>query len=234
MLATATKNRTKFCSKEKSGGIGKSRSGFTLIEVMLAVSILAMVIAVISTTFRIGINAWEKGENKIKSLQTKRALNALIYREIKSVYPYTITPSELDTHIKYNAFFGESDSLKFVSHASTTGRSTGLSLIEMWTEEDKGLFIGEREAIVSNLSDLNDIDLRDEDTAVSVCREIKEISFRYFERKNKDEEGEWQENWDPEDKKKRLPLFVEVLLVYIDDNDEESEELLVVPVIAAS
>jgi general secretion pathway protein J len=234
MLVTVAENRTESCPKEKSVMISKSGSGFTLIEIVLAVSILAMVIAVISTSFRIGINAWEKGESKIESLQTKRAVNALIYREIKSVYPYTITPGELDTHLKYNAFFGESDSLKFVSHASTTGRSTGLSLIEMWTEEDKGLFIGEREAIVSNLSDLNDIDLRDEDTAVSVCREIKKISFRYFERKNKDEEGEWQENWDPKDKKERLPLFVEILLVYIDDNDEESEELLVVPIIAAS
>jgi len=234
MLAAAAKNRTKSCSKENTGMMGKSGSGFTLIEIMLAVSILAMVIAVISTSFRIGINAWEKGESKIESLQTKRAVNALIYREINSAYPYTITPGELDTHIKYNAFFGESDSLKFVSHASTTGRSTGLSLIEMWTEDEEGLFIGEREAIVSNRSDLNDIDLRDEDTAVSVCSEIKEISFRYFERKNKDEEGEWQENWDPEDKKKRLPLFVEVLLVYIDKNDEESEEVLVIPVMASS
>ena len=70
MLAATAKNRTKSCSNEKSGGIGKSRSGFTLIEVMLAVSILAMVIAVVSTSFRIGINAWEKGESKIKSLQT--------------------------------------------------------------------------------------------------------------------------------------------------------------------
>ena len=234
MLAAAANNKTMSCEKESKEMMGKNESGFTLIEIMLAVSILAMVIAVISTSFRIGINAWEKGESKIESLQTKRAVNALIYREIQSTYPYTITPGELDTHVKYNAFFGESDSLKFVSHASTTGRNTGLSLIEMWTEDEKGLFIGEREALVSNRSDLNDIDLRDEDTAVSVCSEIKEINFRYFEKKNKDEEGEWQENWDPEDKKKRLPLFVEVLLVYIDKNDEESEEMLVIPVMASS
>ena len=197
-------------------------------------SILAMVIAVISTSFRIGINAWEKGESKIEAFQTKRAVNALIYREIQSAYPYTITPGELDTHVKYNAFFGESDSLKFVSYASTTGRSTGLSLIEMCADEEEGLFIGEREATVSNLSDLDDIDLRDEDTAVSVCSEIKEISFRYFERDNNDEEGEWLKSWDPKDKKKRLPLFVEVLLIYTDDKDEESEEVLIIPVIAAS
>ena len=234
MLAAIENNKNKPCAKKNTAKPSKSSSGFTIIEIMLAVSILAMVIATVFTSFRIGINAWEKGESKIEAFQTKRAVNTLIYREIKSAYPYTITPGELDTHIKYNAFFGESDSLKFVSHASTTGRSTGLSLIEMWTEDEKGLFIGEREALVSNRSDLNDIDLRDEDTAVSVCSEIKEISFRYFERKNKDEEGEWQENWDPEDKKKRLPLFVEVLLVYIDKNDEESEEVLVIPVMAAS
>jgi len=234
MLAAPAKKIIALCPKKNGEAMGKNKAGFTLIEIMLAVSILAMVIATIFTSLRIGINAWEKGESKIEAFQTKRAVNALLFREIKSTYPYTITPGELDKHKKYNAFFGESDSLKFVSYASTTGRSTGLSLIEIWSEKDEGLFIGEREALVSNLSDLNDIDLRDEDTAVSACKEIKEIGFRYFERERSDEEGEWLNSWDPEDKKERLPLFVEVLLVYTDDNDEEVEELLIIPVLAAS
>jgi len=234
MLAAAANKRITPCPNKNTGTVGKSGSGFTLIEIMLAVSILAMVIATIFTSFRIGINAWEKGESKIEAFQTKRAVNALIFREIKSAYPYTITPGELDTHSKYNAFFGESDSLKFVSYASTTGRSTGLSLIEIWSEKNEGLFLGEREALVSNLSDLNDIDLRDEDTAEVVCSEIKKISFRYFERNKNSEEGEWLNSWDPKDKKERLPLFIEVLLTYTDDNDEESEELLMIPILAAS
>lgn len=234
MLAAAAKKRMPTCPKKNARAMGMNGAGFTLIEIMLAVSILAMVIATIFTSFRIGINAWEKGESKIKAFQTRRAVNSLIYREIKSAYPYTITPGELDTHSKYNAFFGESDSLKFVSYASTTGRNTGLSLIEIWSEKDEGLFIGEREALVSNLSDLNDIDLRDEDIAVSACSEIKKISFRYFERNNNDEEGEWLNSWDPKDKKERLPLFVEILLVYTDNNDEESEEVLMIPILAAS
>ena len=212
----------------------KSRSGFTLIEMMLAVSILAMVIATIFTSLRIGINAWEKGEKNIGFFQTKRAVHEILFREINSAYAYTITPGELDKHVKYNAFFGEPDSLKFVSYVSSTRINTGLSLLELWTEDKEGLMLGESEALVSNLSDLNDIDLKDEERAVSICNEIKKIHFRYFDRKNKNEEGEWLDSWDPKDKKKRLPLFVEVILVYIDKDDEETEETLIIPIMAAS
>lgn len=208
-------------------------TGFTLIEMLLAVSILAMVVATIFTSLRIGINAWEKGEKNIVFLQTKRAVSDLLFREINSAYPYIITPGTLDTHVKYNAFFGKSDSLKLVSLVNATGTVKGLSLIEFWTDEENGLMIGEREALFSSLSDLNDIDLRDEESAVSICREIKKLRLRYFDRQDNNETGEWLESWDPEDKKTRLPLFVELILVYSDKDDEETEETLIIPVVAS-
>ena len=211
-----------------------SRSGFTLIEMMLAVSILAMVIVTIFISLRIGINAWEKGEKNIGFFQTKRAVNELLFKEINSAYPYTITPGELDKHVEYNAFFGEPDSLKFVSYVSPSNRDTGLSLLELWTEEDEGLMIGESKALVSNLSDLNDINLKDDEFAVPICCDIKKLGFRYFDRKNKNEEGEWLESWDPKDKKGRLPLFVEIILVYTDKDDEKTEQMLIIPVMASS
>ncbi len=53
-----------------------SRSGFTLIEMMLAVSILAMVIVTIFTSLRIGINAWEKGKKTSAFFKPKgRSMN---------------------------------------------------------------------------------------------------------------------------------------------------------------
>ncbi len=222
-----TYNKTDLTFEDKS-------SGFTLIEMMLAVSILAMVIVTIFTSLRIGINAWEKGEKNIGFFQTQRAVNELLFRGISSAHPYTITPGKLDKHVKYNVFFGESDSIKFVSCVSASKKNAGLSLIELWTEENEGLMVGESEALVSNLSDLNDIDLRDDQFAVSICSEIKKLEFRYFDRKDKNEEGEWLESWDPKDKKGRLPLFVEIILVFTDKVDEETEQTLMIPVMASS
>lgn len=218
----------------KNNGRGRAAAGFTLIEVILAVSILAMVVTTVFTSLRIGINAWEKGEKNIEFLQTQRSVHNLLFREINSAVAYTLPVGELDQHLRYNAFFGESDTIKFVSYISSTRTEKGLTLLEFWVEEDNGLMVGEHKALVSNHADLDAIDLRDDENAVSLCRRISAMALRYFDRENPDEEGEWLDRWDPKNMKKRLPLFVEIVLTYRDETEGGFEETMVIPVIASS
>ena len=209
--------------------------GFTLIEMILAVSIFSMVVVIMFSSFRIGIGSWEKGEKDLEFFQRIRSSADLLFREIGSTYPYKIDPGELDTHKQFYAFFGKPDSLKFVSYASMNKRESGLSLLEIWVDEEKGLMLGEEAALISNMSALNDIDLRDDDRAVVVCPEASKIDFRYFDRKRREEDGEWSDRWNPQDKIERkdprLPLFVEVMVTFRKDSDEEElKEKLIVPI----
>ncbi|HEX7533874.1 MAG TPA: prepilin-type N-terminal cleavage/methylation domain-containing protein [Syntrophales bacterium] len=41
--------------------------GFTLLELLIALTITAMIVAIIFGALRIGIRAWEKGENVKRS-----------------------------------------------------------------------------------------------------------------------------------------------------------------------
>jgi general secretion pathway protein J len=206
------------------------REGFTLIEMLLAISIFSMVVAIIFSSFSVGLGSWEKGERDIEYYQRLRSVTELLFRQINSTYPYSITPGELDKHKKFFAFFGESDSIKFVSYANLHKRAAGLSLLELWVKEGEGLMLGEEAALVSNLSDLEDIDLREEDRSVLLFPEVKKIDLRYFGRKTKNDEGEWLERWDPKDKKQNLPLFVEIMLSLTEKEDEESSRRLIVPI----
>lgn len=208
-------------------------AGFTLIEILLAISIFAMVIAVMFSSFRVGIGAWEKGERDIEFYQKMRAITELLYREISSTYPYWITPGELDTHKNFFAFFGGPDSIKFVSYANLQKRTSGLSLLDIWHQDSTGLMLGEAGALVTNLSDLDAIPIRDEDHAMVLSSDISGISFRYFDRKKGDEEGEWLEQWDPQDKSMRLPLFVEVTFTFVGARDEALKERVIVPIMSS-
>ena len=105
-------------------------------------------------------------------------------------------------------------------------------MLELWVEDGTGFMMGEEAALVSNLSALDDIDLREEDRSVVLLPEAKKVEFRYFDRKRRDEEGEWLERWDPKDKRTRLPLFGEVTLSITDKNDEELKERLIVPIMS--
>jgi len=219
---------------ENRPGRVRSRKGFTLIEMILAVSILAMVVTTVFTSLRIGINAWEKGEKNIDFLQAQRSVHTLLFREINSAVPYRLPVGELDQHLKYNSFFGESDTIKFVSYISSTRTEKGLTLLEFWVDEETGLMVGEHKALMSSHAELDDIDLRDEERAVCLCSRISEMTLRYFDRENPDEEGEWLDRWDPKNMEKRLPLFVEIVLTYTDETEDEFEETMIVPVIASS
>jgi len=205
-------------------------AGFTLIEMVLAVSIFSMVVAVMFSSFRLGLSAWKKGEKDIEFFQQIRAVSDLLRREINSTYPYKITPGLLDTHKSFFAFFGKSDSLKFVSYANLHIKDRGLSLMEMWVEDGKGLMVGEGAALVSNLSDLEDIPLRDEEMSFVISPDVEKIELRYFDREKKEDEGEWLEQWNPKDKQSRLPLFVDIVLTFKDNNDDELKERLIVPI----
>ncbi len=217
------------CTARKPSG---TDSGFTLLEMLLAVSILALVITVMYSSLSVGIKSWEKGERDIEFYQKMRAASELLHREISSTFPYSITPGEFDTHKKFYAFYGKSDSLKLVSYADLHKRTGGLSLLELWVDEDRGLLLGEDAALVTNQSDLNNIDLRDDDRTIELCPNVKKVEFRYFDREKKDGEGEWLERWDPKNKGTRLPLFVEISIVFIDDREVELKHRLIVPIMS--
>ena len=72
------------------------REGFTLIEMLLAISIFSMVVAIIFSSFSVGLGSWEKGERDIEYYQRLRSVTELLFRQINSTYSYKIKRGELD------------------------------------------------------------------------------------------------------------------------------------------
>jgi general secretion pathway protein J len=204
--------------------------GFTLIEMLLAITIFSLVIGVIFSSFRLGSSAWEKGERDLELYQEIRAVTDLLYREIRSCFPYTLTPGELDKHVKFYAFFGEPHALKFVSSANLYNTLHGLSYLEFWVKDGSGLMAGEDLALGEDLAERA---LRDKDRAVVVGPEVKQIQFRYFDQKKKDEKGEWVQSWDPKtkvDRELRLPRAVEVSLTFDMGNGRVFNQEIIIPI----
>jgi general secretion pathway protein J len=204
--------------------------GFTLIEMLLAITIFSLVIGVIFSSFRLGSSAWEKGERDLDLYQKVRAVTGLMYRELRSCFPYTLTPGELDKHVKFYAFFGEPHSLKFVSSANLYSTLHGLSYLEFWVQDGSGLMAGEDLALGEDLAERQ---LRDRDRSVIVDPDVKQIQFRYFDQKTKDDKGEWVQSWDPRtkiDRELRLPRAVEVRITFDMGNGREFNQELIIPI----
>ena len=209
--------------------------GFTLIELMLAITILAMVVGAIFSAFQVGISAWQGGERDIVFQQSMRATAELVFREISGTYAYEITPGTMDEHTSFSAFFGSADSLMLVSSATLQNRIGGLSMIEIWVDDEQGLMIGEAPALFTSSEEMRAVNLRNDAHAQVLSSWVKKITFRYFKREEDDDDGVWQEQWDPRNSDGNdLPVMVEVGLLFEDVRGQEIEQALLVPIMSQS
>ncbi len=229
-----------------------SRKGFTLLEVMLAMMILALISLGVAAGLSAGIRAWESGEKKLDKFQHKRIVYERLFREISSAI--NLRGKKEDDERYKMIFNGESDSISFVTTAESytfPGFPIGLKESSISVESGRGLIM--REAMFSS----DDYFDRDHGIEYVLDPDVSSIQFRYYylprpkSGEEMPDEGEWLDSWGPEhveieessgsddegnfekskEVKMRLPLAVEVTLTVIDPDSEQVKDWtpLVIP-----
>lgn len=157
------------------------RDGFTLLELTIAITILPLIILIIGSGFRIGMNTWDKGEAEIVRTQTFRVLSGLLSQEIKSAYPYSINVDDDETVV---VFEGKPDSILFAT-ALPDPAYGGFKWVR-YSQKDGTLFYKEGLLPDKKLEDNISGDEEVLDT------DMGEIKFTYLSV----EDSEWKDSWD--------------------------------------
>jgi len=155
------------------------RAGFTLLELILAITILSIVVIILGSGFRLGIKAWEKGESEAAENQRLRTLSGLISQSIKSAYPYKMKIDDKDTII----FKGEKNSILFVTTLLDSSHG-GFRWVK-FSYKDKTLSLNE--GILPDKKFMDKL----EDKGEVVDSNIGDVRFEYFSQ----EKAEWLETW---------------------------------------
>jgi prepilin-type N-terminal cleavage/methylation domain-containing protein len=79
-------------------------AGFTLLEVLVSLTIMGLITGVAFAGFAIAINSWERGTKRIEELDRRFAVERLLQRQIGLAYP--------------TAFHGDDRNLEFASSYS--------------------------------------------------------------------------------------------------------------------
>src|SRR5881628_4211809 len=98
--------------------MSERRDGFTLLELVLAMSALAMITAICYGAFHLGIRAVESGERAVVTAQRLRVASDLLIRQVKSAVPY---PARNRDDEVYPYFFSTATSMTFVTAAGQEG-----------------------------------------------------------------------------------------------------------------
>ncbi|MBL7031788.1 MAG: prepilin-type N-terminal cleavage/methylation domain-containing protein [Nitrospira sp.] len=174
---------------------GKWDSGFTLLELMISITILSMIAVIIASVFRLGLGAWERGEEEAEAVQTMRVLSGLVFQQLKSAYPYKIRMDDENVVV----FKGEPDSMIFVITLSAPYPG-GFKWVH-YLHKDGALLYKE-----GMLPDKELIDTIPGDEEL-VETDVEEVKFQYYS----DDEKEWKDTWEYSDK---LPGAVRAQISY--------------------
>ena len=110
-----------------------TNKGFTLLELMVSVALLAVIITVISGAIRLSYRSVDSGEKKIESLERLRMSLIIIDSQIQSAFP--LTDEEQGVKVPY--FEGERDVLMFASNYSIWDGEKGFVQVTYWVEQNE-------------------------------------------------------------------------------------------------
>lgn len=194
-----------------SSGAGGDAGGFTLIEVVLALTIFALMGGILYGAFSLSHSAAEKADVNAIRNQRQRSVADLLASYIRSAYPYRESPQE-----QAPFFEGDEEALTFVSAYSQGMGGRGMAKIQISKAED------ENGRVVVTLQETTPVRIGGEGAAtgqtyrLTLSEGLREFRLAYMDPQAEDES--WEERWDAGERR-TLPRAVR--LSYRDEGGRE-------------
>jgi len=116
-------------------------AGFTLLEVLISMMLLALIAGICYAAFHLGTRAVMKGGDAVVVAQRFRAATDVLIRQVKSMAPQGAVDREDEAFDKTNtyAFFsGTASSMEFVTEADSFPGAAGLMSCIGWNPIRRG------------------------------------------------------------------------------------------------
>ncbi len=104
-------------------------SGYTLLEVVVAVTLTAVLMAILLTGLRLGANAWHRGDEALTAHARRLAELESLSLQIASAVPRVLVLQSDGRPVRYVSFWGTRSEMRFLTRFSwARDRSRGLWL----------------------------------------------------------------------------------------------------------
>jgi general secretion pathway protein J len=196
-----------------------AQRGFTLIELVLALSIVAAMLAIVFGGLRVAIRAWQSGEQRTEALQHARSLAALLAQSIGGTTPYLGTPlAGAQPEVQ---FVGEPTRMAFVTVAPPYPLPAPIA----FTAVTFGVDEGERPGFAIREKALPSDEPFEQLEPIVVDPSLVAVRFRYL----RQADGTWEEQWDGIEER-AVPSAVEVTLTALVQGLMVEQPPIVVPI----
>lgn len=193
---------------------GKHQKGFTLLELLLSMTLTALLLGMLSAGVYAVVNDWQDESAGLEA-ELDRALVLLqVERALQGAYPHSYIHPERIARFVY--FHGDETGLSFVSTVSPQ-RQSGLTAWQLYSEEGDGVWL----RLAPAYSDSPDARLEEAEPVLLLSG--YRLRARYLVSRGIDEKL-WLDEW-PADEMQSLPLAVSLQWIP-DDPDLDTLEVL--------
>jgi general secretion pathway protein J len=168
-----------------------------MLELIIALAIVATLVVILLSGLRIGLSAWNRGEEGAEAHQYVRSLVELFQRSITSSYPYKARPKEGGEPLIL--FQGTGDSINFVTSVPPFPKEPSIAFTAVTVAFEQG-----EGGLVIRQKTLPNQEPFESTAPLLVDREVVSATFRYL-----NASGEWADAWNGVEEKK-IPAAVEV------------------------
>lgn len=181
---------------------GAPCDGFTLLEVLIAASLLGMLTIVLFGGLRFGTRAWQAAETSNANTDKVLSVQLFLTETVSAAYPMFVRLSPQDAHVEFDGnqervrFLAPAKSLRGALEWVSIGTETlnGVRILGIWTKLELGT--GERPRL-----------------AAVLLRGLKSFNVEYFGSYAPRDRPSWRHNWKGA---LMLPALVRMRATFVD------------------
>ena len=182
-------------------------AGFTLLEIMVVMVVLAMIVTTAFGALRLGERSWEAGLARASETATLRTVSGLLQRQFNQILPLTW----IEDSQTYLTFSGTREQVRFIAPAPQHHGATGLFEFTLVVESQAS---GTRLVLYYRLHDPDSTGFQPEDSdrqRVLLVDELKTATFAYYGSPVAEDPPQWHSQWSVD--AEAFPQLVHVRLV---------------------
>jgi type II secretory pathway pseudopilin PulG len=222
-------------SNRSRARVGKRAEGFTLIEMLVSVTLIMLIAVCLWAVMRICISTWKRGTESMDENQRHRATLDLVQKQMSSISGLVPTLDLQTGAGQAPVFWGSPNTVQFISLCPLRFRDNpGLTSVtyDIVPSDNGGYALVARESrylggdptLAAGIEDTSE-------PATTIFDHLTSASFEYFDPGNREIPPQWVTDWSAQEKMS-LPTAISMTVNARDTNGVIQSRKVVVPIMA--
>jgi general secretion pathway protein J len=201
----------------------RNQAGFTLLEALVAVTLLGLLSIALTRGLWFGIDAWARGSAHSDQLSRILAVQGLLHEVIGQAYPYFLSGDPTRTYLDFD---GTSKSLVLLAPAPVAFGGAGRSRFRLSVDKRDG----RSDLIMISQAELAAADAPSTVEKKTLLSRAASVTFAYFGNLRSDTDARWHDHWTAQT---ALPQLLQIKVLFPEGDSRLWPDLVIAPRIAA-